>query len=113
MQMKFGHGFFKSYLIRLPKYDSKNCNGDCNEIQTSKHLLINCRHFRDVQSQLIKKMKPQATTLRTLFNINEGIKNLAEFLKFTRIETRKWILSQLDEEESIEENEFGWGDLQH
>ena len=89
MQMKFEHEFFKSYLIRLLKYDFKNDNDDCNEIQTSKHLLIDCRHFRDVQSQLIKKMKSQATTLQTLFDINEEIKNLTEFLKFIRIEIRK------------------------
>ena len=85
MQMKLEHEFFKLYLIRLLKYDFKNCNDDRNETQLSKHLLIDYRHFRDVQSQLIKKMKSQATTLQTLFNINEGIKNLTEFLKFTRI----------------------------
>ena len=89
MQMKFEHEFFKSYLIRLLKYDFKNCNDDCNEIQTSKHLLIDCRHFRDVQSQLIKKMKSQAITLQTLFEIKKKKKNVIEFLKFIRIEIRK------------------------
>ena len=89
MQMKFGHEFFKSYLIRLLKYDFKNCNDDRNETQLSKHLLIDYRHFRDVQSQLIKKMKSQTITLQTLFEINEEVKNVIEFLKFIRIEIRK------------------------
>jgi hypothetical protein len=92
MQMKFEHDFFKSYLVRLPKYDSKNCNENCNETQNPKHLLTDCRHFRDVQSQLIKKMKSLLTTLKTLFDINERVKNLIEFLKFIRIATRKWVL---------------------
>lgn len=42
MQMKFGHGFFKSYLFRLSNYESKNCNDNCSETQTSKHLLLDC-----------------------------------------------------------------------
>jgi hypothetical protein len=103
MQMKFKHEFFKAYLIRLFKYDSKNCNEDCNKTQTSIHLLTNCCHFRDIQSQLIKKMKSLSTTLQTLFNINEDVKNVEEFLKFIRIVTRKRILKQLDNDENDEE----------
>ena len=111
--MKLEHEFFKSYLIRLLKNDFKNCNDDCNETQSAKHWLIDCRHFRDVQSQLIKKMKSQVITLQTLFDINEEVKNVTEFLKFIRIEIREWILDQLDEGKSIEKNEFEWEDLQH
>ncbi|MBD0343042.1 MAG: hypothetical protein ICV61_19870 [Microcoleus sp. Co-bin12] len=110
MQLKLGHGYFKSYLNRLPASESKNCNDQCNDTQNPKHLIINCRHTRDERSQLIKKMKPQATTLHTLFGTNEGLKNLAEFLKITKIATRKWLLGQLDDEN--EGDEFGWGDLQ-
>jgi hypothetical protein len=31
MQMNFEHEFLKAYLIRLLKYDSKNCNENCNK----------------------------------------------------------------------------------
>ncbi len=112
MQLKLGHEYFKSYLNRLPEYESKNCNGQCNDTQNPKHLLINCRHTQNERSQLIKKMKPQTITLHTLFGTNEGLKNLAEFLKITKIATRKWLLGQLNEDDEGDGDGFGWGDLQ-
>ncbi len=89
MQLKLDHEYFKSYLNRLPEYESKNCNDQCNKTQNPKHLLINCRHTHDERSQLIKKMKPQFTTLHTLFGTKKKLKNLAEFLKTIKIAIRK------------------------
>jgi len=109
MQMKMGHGFFKSYLFRLPAYETNKCNGACREIQTPEHLLINCRHYFNERQLLIKNMKIPVT-LRTLFNTTEGIKNTMEFLKNTKICTRKWNLGTLDDE--IEYG-GGWGDLEN
>lgn len=105
MQLKLGHGFFKSYLVRLFTYDTKKCNGECNYTQDPEHLLIKCRWFQDEKSKLIKQMKPLPTTLQTLFGTNEGIKNLTEFLKITRVATRKWLLGNLEEE--IQNDDFG------
>ena len=108
LQMKIGHGFFKSYLYRLPAYESNQCNGNCNEIQTPKHLLFNCRHFLNEQKEMKKNMKIPVT-IRTLFNTTEGIKNVLNFIKNTRICTRKWILGTVEDEEV---HRGGWGDLE-
>ena len=88
IQMKMRHEFFKSYFCRLFAYESNRCNENCNEIQTSEHLLLNCRHYINEQRKLKKNMKI-SVTLRTLFNTNEGIKNVLKFIKNTRICTKK------------------------
>ena len=87
MQIKLGHGFFKSYLIRLSNYDSQNCNELYNEKQTSKYLLLFC-HYIDERQNLIKNMQIPIL-LRTLFNTVEGTKNTIKFLKDNKICMRK------------------------
>jgi hypothetical protein len=49
-------------------------------------------------------MKPQDTTLKTLFGTKKGLENLGIFLINTEIATRKWILSDV-EDENEKENE--------
>jgi hypothetical protein len=48
-------------------------------------------------------MKPQDTTLKTLFGTKKGLENLGIFLINTEIATRKWILGDVEEEN--EEND--------
>ncbi len=99
MQLKFGHGYFKSYLIRLSNYETKKCNENCNFTQTPKHLLLHCRHFTHERSIMINQMKSQTTTLKTLFETKKNIENLRKFLIDTEIATRKWILEDTKENE--------------
>ena len=51
LQIKIEHDFFKFYLHKLFVYESNQCNENCNEIQTFKHLLLNCRHFLNKQNE--------------------------------------------------------------
>jgi hypothetical protein len=67
--------------------------------QTLEHLLLNCQHFMIERSKMINQMKPQTTTLKTLFGTNKGIENLGKFLIDTEIATRKWILGDSEENE--------------
>ena len=53
-------------------------------------------------------MKISVTT-RTFFNTTENIKNVLNFIKTTRICTRKWILGTVENEEVYG---GGWGDLE-
>ncbi len=93
IQLKMEHGYFKSYLHRLSENNSNKCYEICNARQTSKHLLLNCRHYRAEQIKLKKKAQLKNTdTILTLFIIKiERIATL-EYLKNTRIATRKWLL---------------------
>jgi hypothetical protein len=51
-----------------------------------RFALSSCHHFNDERSKIIKKIKPQNTTLKTLSETTEGIENLVRFL----IETECW-----------------------
>ncbi len=102
MQLKFDHEYFKSYLVRLPNYETKKCNESCNFNQTPKHLLLNYHHFITERSNMINQMKPQSTTLKTLFETKKSIENLRKFLIDTEIATRRWILEDSEENESDE-----------
>ena len=78
--MKTEHDYFKSYLCRLFAYESNRCNENCNEKQTFEHLLFYCRHYVNEQNELKNNMKI-FVTLRTLFNTDEDIKNVLNFIK--------------------------------
>ena len=105
MQLKFEHDYFKLYLSRLTNSSNK-CYEKCYQIQNPKHLLIDCSHFRNQQSMLIKKMKSTFIDMKSLFNTNEELNNLIEYLKSTKLAIRKWMLKK----EKIRK-EFRWEEL--
>ncbi len=93
IQLKMKHDYFKSYLHQLSENNLNKCYEICNVRQTSKHLLLNCRHYRAKQIKLKKKAQLKNTDIiLTLFIIKiERIATL-EYLKNTWIVTRKWLL---------------------
>jgi len=93
IQLKMRHDYFKSYLHRLSENKSNKCYKICNASQTSEHLLLNCKHYRSEQIKLKKKTQLKNTDIIvTLFVTKiERIATL-EYLKNTRIATRKWLL---------------------
>ena len=108
MQMKFGHGYFRSYLHRSKDYNSSKCTGRYNERQTPEHLLMNCIYY----SNEILNMKQNidtTITLKMLFNTRIGNNILIKFIVDNKIATRKWILGQLDDE-NLETG--GWGEIE-
>ena len=88
LQIKIEHDFFKFYFHRLLVYELNQCNENCNEIQTFEYLLLNCRHSLTERKEMKKNMKI-SMTIRTLFNTTESIKNVLNFIKNTRICTKK------------------------
>ena len=107
LQMKTEHDYFKSYLCRLFEYESNRCNEKCNEKQTFENLLLYCCHYVNEQNKLKNNMKI-SITLRTLFNTDEDIKNVLNFIKNTRICTKKWVLNTMKNEKMHLEK---WSDL--
>jgi len=84
IQLKMRHDYFKSYLHQLSENNLNKCYEICNARQTSKHLLLNCRHYRAEQIKLKKKAQLKNTdTILTLFIIKiERITSL-KYLKNT------------------------------
>ena len=58
------HNYFKSYLHRLSENNSNKCYEICKARQTSKYLLLNCKHYRTEQLQL--KAKAQFKNINTI-----------------------------------------------
>ncbi len=46
IQLKIGHGFFKSYLKRLPNYESAEYFCYRNIIQNPTYLILKCSEYR-------------------------------------------------------------------
>jgi len=93
IQLKMRHDYFKSYLHRLSENNSNKCYKICKARQTPKHLLLNCKHYRAEQLQLKAKAQFKNTnTILTLFIIKIERIAMLEYLKSTRIVTRKWLL---------------------
>ena len=49
-QLKFGHGYIKSYLYRLGHIGTNRCI--CGLIKTPEHLLLNCKEIKKVKKKV-------------------------------------------------------------
>jgi hypothetical protein len=63
IQLKMRHDYFKSYLHRLSENNLNKCYEICNARQTSKHLLLNCKHYKAEQRKLKKKAQLKNTNI--------------------------------------------------
>ena len=43
-QLKLGKGFFKSFSKAIGKDSKGKCFGNCQALQTPKHLILQCKH---------------------------------------------------------------------
>jgi hypothetical protein len=95
MQLKFGHGYFKSYLSRLPNCEDNQCFGTCHAIQSPEHLLLACRTYQTEREKL-KDAIGTSLTLPLLYANSTNQRATLEFIKETGIATRGWLLQQTD-----------------
>ena len=51
-QLKLGKGFFKQFSKAIGKDDKGECFSDCNSLQTPKHLLLHCKHYRKEREKI-------------------------------------------------------------
>ena len=82
-----GHGYFKSYLVRLPDYTTNKCF-ICGIKENSKHLILHCKATRAIREELKQEFNIKEFSLKNLFNIKSGQEFLFKFLEKTQISTR-------------------------
>jgi hypothetical protein len=94
MQLKLAHGYFRSYLVRLPDYTDDSCPY-CHRCvkQTPYHLLFQCPSQSEIRQKTISQLDKRDQNLYNLFMTKEGQEQLIQFLKDSKIATRQWILS--------------------
>ena len=87
--MKLDHDHFRSYLKRLPDYNSDKC--DCNNtyIQSPTHLLTSCSKYQTQYSKIKEKLSiSDDLSLKLLLTTREEIQAVFDFLKETEIARR-------------------------
>ena len=102
MQLKLGHGYFKSYLVRLPGYTIDKCFV-CGTKENPEHLILHCKTTQAIREELKQEFNIKEFSLKNLFNIKSGQDFLFKFLEKTQILTRNWLLQQANLEAEDEE----------
>ena len=102
MQLKLGHGYFKSYLVRLPEYITDKCFV-CGTKENPEHLILHCKATRKIRDQLKQELDIKEFSLKNLFSTERGQEFLIKFLEKTQISTRNWLLHQTSLEIEDEE----------
>jgi ribonuclease HI len=101
-QLKLGHGYLRAYLAKLGHVDNDRCS--CGGRETPEHLLLSCRELRSQQRDLQEGLGCRAS-LRVLLHTKVGVEKTLEFLKATKVATRKWLKKRQDKEEREREHE--------
>jgi ribonuclease HI len=96
IQLRTGHGYFKDYLSNIPSSDTMDnrCNCPARTQQTAKHLLLHCRLYTEARKDITRGKTGAASRLRlqTLLHTKEGAPGFIEYMKATKIATRRWAL---------------------
>ena len=85
IQLKLGYRYFKSYLKRLPDYNSDRYNCNKSFIQLPAYLLLDCENYIEVYSRIKEKLTVSQLSLKILLTTREGIEAVFSFLKKTKI----------------------------
>ena len=95
IQLKLGHGYFRSYLHRIAQSDTDRCVGRCQGIQSPIHLYLSCQHYKEEQKELVSQLKDlyprQPITIVEIY-AEKSRQIVYNYLKKTRIATREWLL---------------------
>jgi hypothetical protein len=89
--LKLSHGYLKTYLKRIGKTDSNRCR--CGTLETAEHLLLSCTEYSYTRPVCLKEDSP----LSTIFREKESRTSVLQFIRETRIATRKWHLARGNE----------------
>ena len=101
IQLKLGHGYFKSYLARFLDYSDKCYT--CGTKENPEHLILHCKNTRHIREELKKEFDIKEFSLKNLFNTKIGQEFLFKFIEKTQIGTRNWLLQTVDYESNNEE----------
>jgi ribonuclease HI len=103
-QLKFGHGYIKSYLYRLNHVGNNKCS--CGVKETPEHLLLSCIELKEARKELKDQLEINILTLKILMHTKIGIEKTLRFIEKTKIATRGWHLERAAREEEGEEEWF-------
>jgi len=111
IQLKTGHGYFNSYLVRIPNSGVISNACSCSSTsQTPEHLLLSCSNYKVQRKELKRALKKELgnlpLTIPILLYTTKGLKALAIFLSSTQIATR----ARQNQDQA--HRNIGWGRLE-
>ena len=90
IQLKLGHGYFRSYLSRVSDNDSEVCQ-TCNTKENPEHLIMYCQKYSQIRKQIKKEKGLNQLSLKILFSSKKDQEFLPEYIKQTNIATKEWL----------------------
>ena len=120
VQLRTSHGYFNSYLHKIPGNDSSTPYCSCRRgfLENPRHLLLQCSEYKDQRNHLRNLLhhKNPKLNLQSLLYSDGCTHGLEYFLKSTMIATRQWKLgnttpSQIPPNYSTRQGRC-WGTLQ-
>ena len=94
IQLKLGHEYFKSYLVRLPEYTTNRCF-ICDTKKNPEHLILYCKITQFVREELKQEFDIKKFSLKNFFNVKIEQEFLFKFLKKTQVSTKNWLFQQV------------------
>jgi hypothetical protein len=88
--LKLSHGYLKTYLKRIGKADSELYR--CGTTETADHLLLSCSDYSFSRPNCLKGSPP----LSQVFKEKDSRIAILQFIRETRIVTRRWHLARAD-----------------
>ena len=96
--LKLGHGYIKTYLKRIGQADSELCR--CGTRETADHLLLFCPLYSASRPACLKGSPP----LSQVFRDKKNRTAILQYIRDTRIATRRWHLERREGESDEETN---------
>ena len=93
MQLKLGHGYFKSYLVRLPEYIIDKYFV-CGIKENPEYLILHYKATRKIRDELKQEFDIKEFSLKNLFSMKSRQDFLIKFLEKIQILIRNWLLHQ-------------------
>jgi ribonuclease HI len=113
-QLRTGHGYFNSYLQRIPTSQIEDRGCSCNGAppQTPAHLILRCPRYKAARA-LMRQETSRIPKLRIdlLLYTNMGANAMAQYIRRTGVATRQWMLGTRSPTDNTVEKRVGWGTL--
>lgn len=94
MQLKLGHGFFRTYLGRIDANIDPYCDCNGGAVQNPIHLVLECKKYEVERKEMFQDLENRHRTMEFLFSTEIGKGKLLKFIEKTKIASRQWWIGQ-------------------
>jgi Ribonuclease HI len=94
MQLKLGHGFFRTYIGKIDRNIDLYCNCGEETVQNPTHLVLECKNYRMERKKMFENLDNRHRTMEFLFSTRIGREKLVKFIEETKIASRQWWIDQ-------------------